>query len=109
MEDSLRDIALRQAAACARAKYPGEDKRIERGLLLALNGKVEIGIDEAYVQSDRDPEVVYTVSHGHCECPDRYNAPDGRCKHVIAAWLTKIALAALNRSPLSPTPPASCR
>lgn len=98
MNDNLRDSALRQAAACAREKYAGEERRIERGLLLALNDKVEIGPDEAFVQSDRDPEVVYTVKGLDCECPDNRNAPDGRCKHVYAVYLTIVTRLAMRKA-----------
>ena len=95
MTDNVRDSALRQAAACARETYAGEEEGIERGLLLALNDKVEIGPDEAFVQSDRDPEVVYTVKGLACECPDNRNAPDGRCKHVLSVHLTIITRLAM--------------
>ena len=95
MTDNLRDSALRQAAACAREKYAGEEKRIERGLLLALNNKVALpswtGSETSLVQSDSDKTVFYNVVRQHCDCPDFGNAPDGRCKHRWAVHFAAIA------------------
>lgn len=98
MEPTLFDTAIRQAAACARERYAGEEKRIERALLLALNGHVTVYPDStAIVRSERNPEVVYNVRHHHCDCPDWGNAPDGRCKHVVGVALVTIAQIAMER------------
>jgi hypothetical protein len=86
------DADLRALAEKAKTRYPGEDQRIERGLLLALNGHVELLPDgTATVQSSKDAEVQYQVRHGHCDCPDFARAPDGRCKHAYARALVRKA------------------
>jgi hypothetical protein len=107
MEHTLRETALKQAAACARERYPGEGPRIERGLLLALNDAVTIHPDmSASVQSGTDREVSYLIDHGWCDCPDRHHAPGARCKHVYALHLHLIASMALKAhdSTLTPDP-----
>lgn len=87
------DTALRTLAHQAATRYPGEQARIDRGLVIALNGGVTFAADgTALVRSQRDPEVVYTVN-GHCDCPDATRVPDGRCKHRWAKTLTRRALA----------------
>lgn len=80
--------ALHDAAACALAKYPGEQARIERGLQLALAGHVTLLRDEkvAIVRS-ADGRRTYTVN-GFCECLDFSRAPEGRCKHRWSKALT---------------------
>ena len=86
-----RDTTLRQLAAQATTRYAGEKARIDRGLVLALNGHVTIHADgTASVQSGTDAEVTYTVN-GHCDCPDASRAPEGRCKHRWAKCLVKRA------------------
>ena len=88
------DTTLRQLAAQATTRYAGEKARIDRGLVLALNGHVTLHADgTASVQSGTDAEVVYTVN-GHCDCPDVARAPEGRCKHRWAKCLVKRALQA---------------
>jgi hypothetical protein len=88
------DTALRGLAERARTRYAGEAARIERGLVIALNGGVTLHVDgTARVQSASDPEVVYTVN-GHCDCPDASRALGARCKHRWAACLVKRAVQA---------------
>jgi hypothetical protein len=90
-----RDTILRQLAAQATARYAGETARIDRGLVLALNGHVTINADgTAAVLSGSGAEVAYHVAHGTCDCPDFQRAPDGRCKHRYAVCLVKKALRA---------------
>jgi hypothetical protein len=85
------DNALRQMAERARTRYAGEAARIDRGLVMALNGGVTLHQDgTASVQSSSNAEVVYTVN-GHCDCPDASRAPEGRCKHRWAKCLVKRA------------------
>jgi hypothetical protein len=89
-----RDTTLRQLAAQATTRYAGEKARIDRGLVLALNGHVTLHTDgTASVQSGTDAEVVYAVN-GHCDCPDVARAPEGRCKHLWAKCLVKRAMQA---------------
>ena len=86
------DDALYALAAQARTRYAGEHARIDRGLVMALNHAVTLHADgTADVQSATDPEIVYHVVHGTCDCPDFQRAPDGRCKHRWSVCLTKKA------------------
>jgi hypothetical protein len=87
-----RDTALRQMAERARTRYAGEAARIDRGLVIALNGGVTLHQDgTASVQSSSNAEVVYHVAHGTCDCPDFSRAPEGRCKHRFSVCLVKKA------------------
>ena len=89
------DTALRALAVRAAERYPGEQGRIERGLLLALNGHaIPLDIGVYSVLSGTDNEVRYTVWKGHCDCADFARAPEGRCKHRWAVTLVKRAHAA---------------
>lgn len=92
------DTALRTLAARARERYAGEAARVDRGLVLALNGAVMLHADgTASVQSASDPEIVYHVN-GHCDCPDARRAPEGRCKHRWATCLVKRATQAVREA-----------
>lgn len=86
------DTALRTLAAQARTRYAGEAARIDRALVIALNGGVTLNADgSADVQSCSNAEVVYHVHQGVCDCPDFQRAPGGRCKHRFAVCLVKKA------------------
>ena len=97
------DAALRDA----RTQLPrtADEKRADRGLVLALNHAVSLESDTiALVRSGSDAEMVYRVhSRGGCDCVDavrrRDAMPDAApgvrgCKHFYAAVLT--AMATLN-------------
>ncbi len=91
------DAALRTLAAAATKRYAGEQLRISKGLVIALNGGVtfppEAPAGLALVTSQTDGEVVYNVN-GHCDCKDAtHGATEGRCKHRWAKTLTSRALA----------------
>lgn len=87
------DTALRALALAARTRYAGEAVRIEKALVIALNHGVTILPDgTALVTSQSDPEVMYEVRNGVCDCPDFSRAPDGRCKHRFSVCLVKKAL-----------------
>lgn len=87
-----RDTALRTLAAQARTRYAGEQGRLDRGLVIALNHGVTLNADgSADVQSCSNAEVVYHVAGGVCDCPDFQRAPGGRCKHRWATCLVKKA------------------
>jgi hypothetical protein len=89
------DAALRTLAARARTRYAGEAARIDRGLVIALNGGVMLHADgTASVRSASNAEIVYHVN-GHCDCPDAARAPEGRCKHRWATCFVKRAIQAL--------------
>jgi len=97
------DAALRLGAAQATCRYAGEAARIDRGLVLALNGHVTLQPDgTALVTSAKDTEIVYTVN-GHCDCPDAARAPEGRCKHRWAKCLTKRAISRLAALAVQPS------
>jgi hypothetical protein len=86
------DAALRSLAARAALRYPGEQARIDRGLVLALNHHVTLRPDgTATVQSGSDAEVAYHVRHGQCDCPDAVRATAPHCKHVWGVCLVKKA------------------
>jgi hypothetical protein len=86
------DQTLRVMADRARTRYAGEAQRIDRALVIALNGGVTLHQDgTASVQSSSDAEVVYHVAHGTCDCPDFERAPAGRCKHRYSVCLVKKA------------------
>jgi hypothetical protein len=87
------DTDLRALAAKATTRYPGEQARIERGLLLALNGHVELQPDgTATVRSGKDHEVVYRITGARgCDCPDAQRHADAICKHAWARALVKKA------------------
>lgn len=88
------DTALRTLATRAHSRYAGESARIDKGLVLALNGHVTLCPDgTALVRSERDPEVTYRVAHSICDCPDGTRAPEGRCKHRYAVCLVRKAQA----------------
>lgn len=92
------DEALTTLAAQARTRYAGEHARIDRGLVLALNGAVTLHADgTASVRSASDAEIVYHVN-GHCDCPDAPRAPEGRCKHRWAKCLVKRATEAVEKA-----------
>ena len=89
-----RDTTLRQLAAQATTRYAGEKARIDRGLVLALNGHVTVNADgTADVLSGSGAEVAYHVAHGTCDCPDFARAPGGRCKHRFSVCLVNKATA----------------
>ena len=87
------DATLRTLAARATERYAGEAGRIEKALVIALNHGVTLLPDgTALVTSQSDPEVVYEVRNGQCDCPDFSRAPDGRCKHRFSVCFVKKAL-----------------
>jgi hypothetical protein len=86
------DTALRTLADQARTRYAGEAARIDRALVIALNGGVTLHADgTASVQSCSNADVVYHVAAGICDCPDFARAPGGRCKHRFSVCLVKKA------------------
>lgn len=85
------DTALRQSARAMTRTYPEEQARIDRGLVLALNGAAVYVEDHWQVRSASDAEVVYAIQPEGCECPDRQRAPESRCKHYWCVYLTYTA------------------
>jgi hypothetical protein len=91
MSNLEHDLYLRLAARGLSKALPAERLRIDRGLVLALNGAAEYYDDHWQVRSASDAEVVYALKPEGCECPDRQRAPEGRCKHYWAVYLTHAA------------------
>jgi len=99
------DAALLEAASKAKAAYPDERLRIERGLAICLADGVTLLADgTAQVASQSHPGECYRVN-GHCTCLDVAEAPDGRCKHKWGRSLSRWARAACAGAPeASPGP-----
>lgn len=91
--------ALSDATTCAKTKYPAEEARIQRGLEVALSGRVTILADKqiALVQSRSRDGIVYQVN-GHCQCEDFSRAPSNRCLHRWAVALLKKATLLLSKT-----------
>lgn len=97
-------VAFDAALCDARAQLPrtADEKRADRGFVLALNGAVTLESDTiALVRSGSDAEVTYRVhSRGGCDCLDatrrRATMPEAApgvkgCKHYYAAVVTALA------------------
>lgn len=84
--------AISQAAEAARKRFPHSADRIEKAYALVHEGKVVLHpfAKTATVQSS-DGSTAYTVN-GHCDCPDAPRAPEGACKHKLAALILRKAL-----------------
>jgi hypothetical protein len=77
--DALADRAYGALGVC--------DGRLAKAVALVRAGAVTvIGPQHALVQSQTDPKIMYHVN-GACECEDARRAPEGRCKHKLAAAL----------------------
>jgi hypothetical protein len=90
MTDRAR-TAWRQAvdtvAQSAREALPACAGRIAEAVKLVLMGDVQLTPDgAAEVGSQTEPAQIYPVHGKQCPCQD-YQAPDGFCKHVLAARL----------------------
>jgi len=86
------DLALRVSAADVIRLHPEWKARVERGLLLALNGAAVYPAGGPWqVRSASDEEVVYRLLPDGCECPDRQRAPTGQCKHWWSVYLMHAA------------------
>ena len=84
--------AVTQVAALAKAKLPESTRRIQKAVALALASDVTLGeAGTATVSSASEGQVVYQVAPGRCTCADFDRAPQGLCKHRLAAALTRRA------------------
>ena len=85
--------AVTQVAALAKAKLPESTGRIQKAVALALASDVTLGeAGTATVSSASEGQVVYQVgAPGRCTCADFDRAPQGLCKHRLAAALTRRA------------------
>ena len=84
--------AIAQATEAARKRFPHSNDRIERAYALVTEGKVVLhpATKTATVTSS-DGSKAYTVN-GHCDCPDAPKAPEGACKHKLAALILRKAV-----------------
>jgi len=124
LPDSPARTAFREAVEAvadrARAKLPQLNTRVDKAVLLVLNGDVSINaIGEGTVASQSCGHGVYAVGKGEfCSCKDHPKVVKGLCKHILsyhiftrARALAREKLAALDAEasktePLSPVPPA---
>jgi hypothetical protein len=84
--------AVETVAAKARASLPENHGRIEKAVQLVLAGDVEQLPDStARVTSQSNGTTQYYIVNGTCECPDAPRAPEGFCKHRLAAGIYKRA------------------
>jgi hypothetical protein len=80
------DDLLRAATACALARYPGETRRILRGLAIARTGNIAFDPDgKAMIESQSQKDKFYYVGNHTCTCTDRKSVPI--CKHMFARFL----------------------
>ena len=62
---------------------------LARAAALARSGAVNLlPFGRVEVRSQAPPEHTYTVN-GSCSCPDAHRAPNGHCKHLLAAWIVR--------------------
>jgi hypothetical protein len=81
---------LDQVADRAYATLGPCNGRLARAVAIVRSGAVTL-LPSGYVevQSQSTDELTYTVN-GSCPCPDaQHRAPNGHCKHLLAAWLVR--------------------
>ena len=84
--------AISQATEAARKRFPHSNDRIERAYALVTEGKVVLHPQsKTATVTSSDGTKAYTVN-GHCDCPDAPRAPEGVCKHKLAALILRKAL-----------------
>src|SRR5688500_11000807 len=79
--------AVSTVAIRAHEALPATHGRIFAAVKIVLAGDCELLPDgKAKVGSQSDGATEYYVVNGHCDCPDaQHKAPDGWCKHRLAA------------------------
>jgi hypothetical protein len=113
--DTTWTRTVHSVAARARATYPSLGGKIDHALDLVLKGAVEqLGEQPEYlVQSETDPTGLepYSVLCGQpttCTCKDydlHRTERDYRCKHIVAVWIYRRALAAQEPAPAASAAP----
>src|ERR671937_3168262 len=84
--------AVSEIAAKAKAALPECNGRIEKAVAIVLNGDVDVLHDgTARVASQSNGQTLYHIVHGHCDCKDYPNAPQGLCTHRLAHAIAKRA------------------
>jgi hypothetical protein len=102
-----RALVAEVAAKAATVLPPQVNGRIEAAVKLVLahdvtcldNGTVEVG-------SSSDPLKVHVLSGATCDCQDFPRAPEGWCKHRIAAGIHKRVQQEITAVETTPAPPA---
>ena len=90
LPDSPAKTAFREAVEAvadrARAKLPELNTRVDKAVLLVLNGDVSINANgEGTVASQSNGHSVYAVGKGEfCSCLDHPKAVKGLCKHILS-------------------------
>jgi hypothetical protein len=98
--------AVATVAAKAKTALPACNGRIDKAVQIVLAGDViRMRDGRAMVGSQSDAGVHYVVN-GACECPDADRAPEGWCKHRLAAAIDQraYALASAQMQALDPAP-----
>lgn len=94
--------ALAEASQRARGWFPdAHHKRITKAEGIILDGRIQLFKNsDAVVESDESSvqeTKFYTITHGHCNCPDSQNRSPW-CKHNIARGLLIRTLSILKES-----------
>src|SRR5262245_59320154 len=78
--------AVEVIADKARAKLPELNTRVDKAVLLVLNGDVSVNANgEGTVASQSNGHEVYAVGKGEfCGCKDHPKAVKGLCKHILS-------------------------
>jgi hypothetical protein len=100
---SLSPALLDQVADAAYLKLGPLDGRLAKAVALVRNGDVRL-LPQGYaeVRSQSQPTHSYSVN-GSCTCEDaKHGAPEGKCKHLVAAWIAR-KVAALSHKDLCAT------
>jgi hypothetical protein len=86
--------AVAVVAEKAKATLPEANGRVDSAVKIVLAGDVELLADgKAKVASQSNGTAEYFVVNGTCDCKDFPKAPQGFCKHRIAAGIAKRAAA----------------
>ena len=86
--------AVLTVANKAKAALPANTSRIEKAVMLCLNGHIEVVDGKYRVASQVDGKTVYRLVNGSCGCVDFTSgkAPQGFCKHRLAANIYRRAV-----------------
>jgi hypothetical protein len=102
--------ALEQAELLARQHLPEIlHGRLACAAALVRDGKV-LQLDDGHTWEVASASVagkIYSINGQGCDCKDaQFTAPQGRCKHVIATWICRKALALIQQAqaPQAETP-----
>jgi hypothetical protein len=84
--------AVAEIAERAKGTLPAAHGRIEAAVKMGLAGDVEPQADRtARVASQSNGATVYHIVNGTCQCKDAPKAPQGLCKHRLAAAIHRRA------------------